>query len=857
MSDTRDRLYALLPAVYRIRDAEQGHPLRALLRVIGEQVDLVEADITQLYANWFIETCADWAVPYLGDLVGYRPVGQAGLPGDPRSPAGLALNRALLPRREVANTIRYRRRRGALALLEQLALDVAGWPARAVEFFPLTAATQAISYLQLAAGSSSGREGPRTADLRDEAALEQIGGPFDRLTHSADMRRIGSPLGPGRFNIPSVGLFVWRLRPYSVTLTPANRVDRRPNCFTFSVLGNNTPLITAPQPEADAFSIAGPLNLPAAITRRAFELNPAAYYGPDKSLCLYERAGPIDLARIVPADLSGWHYRPLGDQVAIDPQLGRVAFLLRHPPDNLRVAYRYAFSADIGGGEYDRPLSADTLGCSLFRAGHLLDPDNLFTRLRDDQGYLPSELRGRLPLALRQAIAAFGAGPADPQLIADLLAALNAAIQGDTLYNQAWVATLAIADEETNRLLRRVRQGEELSGPPLARLNRLLLEAAFPNEIAISYRRYAVRTGGPRDRPLSEALRRWEAERPRNAVIEIIDSGAYTEQIGLTLAAGQSLELRAADRCRPVLRLLNVNANDSDDLTVLAAPGSRITFDGLLVVGRGLRVAGDPDAVTLRHCTLVPGWDLDSACAPAREQEPSLTLIDSPPEGSPVYPGGVPAAPALPRLRTSLTVAHSIVGSILVVRDAVGKEPLDINIHDSIIDATRPDLEALSGPDCSLAHATLTIARCTVLGELHTHAIALGENSIFAGLVRVARSQIGCLRFSYAPPGSRTPRRYRCQPDLALAELPAGAGEPARAIARDQVRPQFTSARYGTPAYAQLALSCAEAIRRGADDESEMGAFHDLFQPQREANLRARLAEYTPAGMEAGMIFVS
>jgi hypothetical protein len=33
-----------------------------------------------------------------------------------------------------------------------------------------------------------------------------------------------------------------------------------------------------------------------------------------------------------------------------------------------------------------------------------------------------------------------------------------------------------------------------------------------------------------------------------------------------------------------------------------------------------------------------------------------------------------------------------------------------------------------------------------------------------------------------------------------------------------------------------------------------MGAFHDLFQPQREANLLARLEEFTPAGMDVGII---
>ena len=65
-----DRLYALLPVVHRMRDADRGYPLRALLRVIAEQVNVVDADIAQLYDNWFIETCQEWVVPYIGDLVG-------------------------------------------------------------------------------------------------------------------------------------------------------------------------------------------------------------------------------------------------------------------------------------------------------------------------------------------------------------------------------------------------------------------------------------------------------------------------------------------------------------------------------------------------------------------------------------------------------------------------------------------------------------------------------------------------------------------------------------------------------------------------------------------------------------------
>jgi hypothetical protein len=147
------------------------------------------------------------------------------------------------------------------------------------------------------------------------------------------------------------------------------------------------------------------------------------------------------------------------------------------------------------------------------------------------------------------------------------------------------------------------------------------------------------------------------------------------------------------------------------------------------------------------------------------------------------------------------------------------------------------------------------------------HAIKLAENSIFTNCLNVARRQLGCMRFCYVPHGCRTPRRYHCQPDLAeqvaVARLQeTQSSDPQEAEAerrrqRERVRPQFNSMRYGHPGYAQLSETCAVEIKRGADDESEMGAFHDLFQPQREANLRVRLAEYTPAQMEAGIILVT
>ena len=69
---TADRLYGLLPAIYRLRDAEQGEPLRALLALFAAGIRGARGELEQLYDDQFIETCADWVVPYIGDLIGYR-----------------------------------------------------------------------------------------------------------------------------------------------------------------------------------------------------------------------------------------------------------------------------------------------------------------------------------------------------------------------------------------------------------------------------------------------------------------------------------------------------------------------------------------------------------------------------------------------------------------------------------------------------------------------------------------------------------------------------------------------------------------------------------------------------------------
>jgi hypothetical protein len=78
-----------------------------------------------------------------------------------------------------------------------------------------------------------------------------------------------------------------------------------------------------------------------------------------------------------------------------------------------------------------------------------------------------------------------------------------------------------------------------------------------------------------------------------------------------------------------------------------------------------------------------------------------------------------------------------------------------------------------------------------------------------------------------------------------------------RAAILARLRPDYTSFHFGDPGYAQLSPYCAEEIRTGAADGAEMGVFNMLKQPQRETNLRIRLREYLPFGLEPGLIYVT
>jgi hypothetical protein len=265
--DYAERLYSRVPAHYRVYDAERGEPLRALLRIVGEQVAVLRQDLDALWDNFFIETCDDWVVPFLGSLVGTNLL-----------PTSVGLSDRL----DVRNTIAWRRSKGTPAMLRALATAISGWPTDLAEFFQTLGWSQNVNHLRLTH--------PLTPDLRDVYRLSLLGRAADPLAHAVrftparplDQPRVArASLGvgrtawgtPGRYQIKTLGFFVRRLQTFMVSgATPAAAPPGRPMpldaaCFTFDPLFRESPLFVQATAEP--------------LSRARFNQAPASHFGAD------------------------------------------------------------------------------------------------------------------------------------------------------------------------------------------------------------------------------------------------------------------------------------------------------------------------------------------------------------------------------------------------------------------------------------------------------------------------------------------------------------------------------------------------------------------------------------------------
>ena len=138
-----NRLWQLLPGVYRAQDSEASGvdgPLQELVNRVGAQIAVVRRSIDRLWADQSIETSDDWVIPYIGALLDTNLLANLDAAGQ---------------RVDVAKTIHYRRRKGTVAILEELARDVTGWQAHVVEALPNRSAAPVTASTHRSASKAS------------------------------------------------------------------------------------------------------------------------------------------------------------------------------------------------------------------------------------------------------------------------------------------------------------------------------------------------------------------------------------------------------------------------------------------------------------------------------------------------------------------------------------------------------------------------------------------------------------------------------------------------------------------------------------------------------------------------------
>jgi len=352
-----EKLWAWIPETYRHEDglADPPHILRGLVEVLAFQAAHARRTSDRLWEDLFIEFADDWAVPYLGRLVGTRLLG--------------SLNRRGR-RVDVAKTIFYRRRKGTPVVMETLIQDITGWEGAVVEAFQrLARARHRLDPEPVGwAGPITTTPPGGTANLRHGRLSEILDGPFDDLAHTTDVRRLEG--FQGRYNIPKLNFFLYRIPAFEVVLaTPFDLGNRR---YTFDPSGREAPLFRPSQRIATlTWTPVEEWQLPAPIPCRlldtfASQLIPRAVA---LTLATAEQADPLPSGALQAGNLAEWDLPAApGIEGFVDPVRGR--FLLANPlPPGQTVfvpRYHYGCPGEIGAGTYDRSASVAHDGVTEF-----------------------------------------------------------------------------------------------------------------------------------------------------------------------------------------------------------------------------------------------------------------------------------------------------------------------------------------------------------------------------------------------------------------------------------------------------------------------------------------------------------
>jgi hypothetical protein len=803
----RKSLYDRLPEIYHLRDAEQNPPyqLKAYLDILDTIQTAVHDSIDGLYHDLFIETCNDWVIPYIADLVG-----TSHLAGDPWT-----------LRADVARTVHHRRRKGTLGAIESLTYALSGWAVHTVELRERLVWNQHLNHerpdeggvpptpLGIATvGHISGAVRGGTLTLRDPALLSFLNGPFDPFGHLVDVGP--AVVGAIRHNLPNLAIFLWRLEGYRVPvtrpvlydkdgieikdLTPAAvsgesklfalRYDVHPLAEPM-VLFNWRPDDSKANPSdlTNPDAVPGPMPWPR-LNQGTVTGNPEAYAAID----LYGNDGPsatessdVGLVLHLPEGTFGgvpwsWTWRganlcaweaglnpPLQEhEIVIDPDHGRILFGIGGVDaveadeavplrDGIYVSATYGFSGSSLGSSGAHPIARAELPVSSVEADHVRVPGEL-----------------------------------------SLLQALDK----------------ACSTEETPLLIIEIED---------SRIYELDLESVDG----------AINDGG------------W------------------------TLNLGRSLWICAASGQRPIIKLKKPLAFRPVDVTGAGAPALMenldVTLEGLYITwdhesdvyGEAVYEAADPlinraavNQFKLDGCTLDPGSheQLDGKRQKARY---AFNLTK---DYGFSNPGEVDAFDQTPRIIVRRSICGpmaiddgyklTLAGSIIDAAGGIGHTAPALAVH-----AATGDPETEWGPPLTVYYAEEGSPEkedwgMTCFGRMRVES-ATGQGGIWVHSLKVHDDQVGCIKFSYfSGEDDRLPQHQGCV-TAATAEL------------------SFASEVFGQAGYAQLRLRSDRKILEQGPRRDAMGAFGYLLNTHKWKNINIRYREFMPVGVRPILIPVT
>ncbi len=815
------KLWSLVPAAYRAADSETldvAGPLRELLDRVGWSAAGVRRSIDRLWEDQSIETCDSWVIPYLAQLLATNLVPSMDARGQ---------------RLDVANTIYYRRRKGTVALLEQLSHDVTGYQTRVIEFFrqlsrtrhsldpaigrpasaPDPAGARALQRLEQLTGPLTGTPAGGWADLRDPLGASLTGGAFDEYHHRADVRHGRGDLG--WHGISKVGFFLWRSVALRVDRATPVPVAGCPGHFTFDPTGRQIPLFTAalrgPNDYGESWLPMPVWQLPMPLTEPLWEAvaaaarpepGPTAYPDPDAA-GLWGASLSVsatDSATVLPLE-----------QVRVWPEVGRFQ-LLAGAPAAVEAGYHHGLFSRVGAGPYDRR-----------RLGVPAVPDPA-PRAR---------VAGGSAITLPNALAALsGAGTV---VVTD----------GRTLTavaDPAPVEAVTVRAEDSERAVIRLAPG----APPwvftgqdgVLRLEGLLfsgadivLRGSFDEVVLSCCTLDPGSSGALRTPPAvwdSSADGRdlrpvtvWVEGQVRSLVLDRSITGPVRTRTG-----GLIQHLAATDSI--VQGLPSEPAAPSGALTWLRDADAMLSALRRRPDELATWLAGQLDAAALAAVNA----HADHTAVPAADAQLVAAALQAVIDGPLVWT----AARFADRPLRDATLA--------AVTEALASPPADLApLNRQLLAEAYP----LALADAALAAdaGTVELSRCTVLGPAYVHRLECSE-SILDDVVRVRDAQAGCVRFSAWSAGSALPRRYES------VQIAAGA-------------PIMVSRRYGEWGYAQLHDGADSAVTggntggspsllTGSHGGSEMGVYCRDNAAIKDRSLLIKLQEYLPIGLSPVLI---